>query len=217
MKNSTKIEVLIIFLLAVLLGIMVFGVFRSNEGTNIVSEDKEIAIPDFNVEYLEEDLTETTENYTAKITLDDNTIVDGKGVIISNNTITINSAGTYYITGTLSDGNIVIDAGKEDLVRLVLDNVNITSSKTAPINGIKASKLIITLARDSENTITDSSSYSEFTDIENQEPDSAIFTKTDLVINGTGKLVINANYKDAIASTPPSVFASSYHNNFKIK
>ena len=23
--------------------------------------------------------------------------------------------------------------------------------------------------------------------------------------------------KDAIASTPPSVFASSYHNNFKIK
>ena len=200
MKNSTKIEVLIIFLLAVLLGIMVFGVFRSNEGTNIVSEDKEIAIPDFNVEYLEEDLTETTENYTAKITLDDNTIVDGKGVIISNNTITINSAGIYYITGTLSDGNIVIDAGKEDLVRLVLDNVNITSSKTAPINGIKASKLIITLARDSENTITDSSSYSEFTDIENQEPDSAIFTKTDLVINGTGKLVINANYKDAIAS-----------------
>ena len=206
MKNSTKIEILVIFLLAILLIIMVFGVFHNNSTNNYgdsLEENIEIRTKstDLAVEYSTEELSEYISSYDTKITLSDSgTTFQGNGVKVSNNTITITSAGTYYLTGSLSDGNIVIQAGKDDIVKLVLDNVDLTSSSTAPINGITASKLIITLLDGSINNITDSSSYNIFTDIEKQEPDSAIFTKTDLVINGKGKLTINANYKDAIAS-----------------
>ena len=42
---------------------------------------------------------------------------------------------------------------------------------------------------------------SEYTNLTvDEEPDSTVFSKTDLTINGTGKLIINANYKDGIAS-----------------
>lgn len=83
---------------------------------------------------------------------------------------------------------------------MVLDNATITSKQTAPINGVEADKLTITLADNSVNTITDSNSYTTFTDTEKSEPDGAIFTKTDLVINGNGKLIVNANYLDGIVS-----------------
>lgn len=122
------------------------------------------------------------------------------GVTSNGNEITINSAGSYYITGEVSDANIVINAGKDDDVQLILDNCSITSTTTAPINGIQCDKLTITLEDNSENTITDSSTYTKFTDTQSSEPDGTIFTKTDLIINGSGKLIVNANYLDGIVS-----------------
>lgn len=67
-----------------------------------------------------------------------------------------------------------------DEVQLVLDNASITSNQTAPINGIEADKLTITLADNSTNTITDCESYTTFTDTEKSESDGAIFTKTEI-------------------------------------
>lgn len=203
MKNSTKIEILVTFLLVVLLLIMIFGVFHKNNNSDNSEENIEIRTEstELNVDYSDEELLEEVKNYDAKITLNDSEIlVDGAGVKVNNTTVTITTAGNYYITGKLSNGNIVINANQNDVVRLVLDNVDLTSLTTSPINGIKASKLIITLIDGSTNKITDSSSYTAFTDTTNQEPDSTIFTKTDLIINGTGKLEVNANYADAIAS-----------------
>ena len=206
--KENKIKVLIIILLIILLVVLVGAYIKdTNPNTNIssnqTSEEIEV-IRESNgakLEYTDEELSGEVSDYTAKITLSDENIeVEGKGVTKNENTLSITSAGSYYITGSISDGNIVIEAGKEDDVTLVLDNASITSLDTAPINGIKAKKLTITLLADSVNTITDSSSYTKFTDTENEEPDSAIFTKTDLVINGTGKLIVNANYADGIAS-----------------
>lgn len=118
----------------------------------------------------------------------------------NDNTITINAGGTYYITGSISDASIVIDASKDEDVQLVLDNCSITSLKSSVINGIKCNKLTITLADNSENTLTDNSNYTVFTDTEDSEPNGTLFTKSDLVINGNGKLIINANYEDGIVS-----------------
>ena len=173
MKNSTKIEILLIFLLLAFLIIMIFGMFHKDNisGNNNSDENIEIRTEstNLNVEYTAEELSEDTSSYDTKIALiDSGTTIEGNGAKVSNNTITITSAGTYYITGTLSDGNIVIQAGKNDVVKLILDNVDLTSLTTAPINGVTASKLIITLANGSTNTITDSSSYSTFTDTEKQ-------------------------------------------------
>ncbi len=185
---------LIIITIAIIIGVTIY-INSTDEESNvlILTESTEI-----NIEYEEE---VSTESYTAIITLqDDNSSIDGDGVTISGNTITINSAGIYYFTGTLTDGNIIIDANSNSDVTLVLSNVDITSQTTAVINGVKANDIIITLEEGSVNYLTDSDSYSYFTDTEDGEPDATIFSKTDLSINGSGKLVINANYLDGIAS-----------------
>ena len=66
--------------------------------------------------------------------------------------ITISDAGTYRITGTLDDGQIVIDAGKDDAVTLVLDNANISCSNSAGIYAKQAGTKL-TLDNDTfENT-----------------------------------------------------------------
>lgn len=202
MKNKTKILISIILITAIAMVVLVISKSYSNKKT----EDSDFVQIDttstnIEVEYETQELTGEWSEYAAKITLDDSKItIEGKGVTNTNNSITIKSEGTYYITGSISDGNILIETNKTDDVQLVLDNCSITSKTTAPINGIEADKLTITLADNSENSITDSSSYTQFTDTESSEPDGAIFTKTDLVINGNGKLVVNANYSDGIVS-----------------
>lgn len=60
--------------------------------------------------------------------------------------------------------------------------------------------MIITLAEGSVNYLTDSENYTVFTDEDEQEPDGTLFAKTNLVINGNGKLVIDSNYQDGIVS-----------------
>ncbi len=202
--NNNKVLKIFISLLIILIIIFIILYFYpksskpNSEYTKINTQSTNL-----NVEYSDKELTGEWSDYIAKITLDDTkTSIEGKGVTNNANTIKINSAGTYYITGSMSDGNILIEAGKNAEVQLVLDNVSITSKSTAPINCITCSKLTITLAENSENNITDNEVYTTFTDTEKTEPDGAIFTKTDLVINGneTGKLNVNANYLDGIVS-----------------
>ena len=110
--------------------------------------------------------------------------------------VNITKEGTYHLAGTLENGNITVNVGDNDLVRLVLDNANITCNEASAINVENARKVIIIVEQGTTNTITDGNTYST---TEN-EPDSAIFSKDDLVISGTGTLNVNANYLDGIAS-----------------
>lgn len=109
--------------------------------------------------------------------------------------VSITKSGTYHLTGTIANGNITVNAGDNDLIRLVLDNVNITCNTSSAINIESAKKVIIIVEEGTTNTLTDASSYST-----TDEPDSCIFSKDDLVINGAGILNINANYLDGITS-----------------
>ncbi|MGN1270176.1 MAG: carbohydrate-binding domain-containing protein [Clostridia bacterium] len=201
-KNDRILKIFISLLVLILIGFLVIIYFYQNSDNQIleyVPIDTEAT--NLTVEYKTEELTGEWSEYVAKVNLSDSkTIIEGKGVTATENIITINSAGTYYITGSISDGNIIIEANKNDEVQIVLDNASITSKYTAPINAKECSKLTITLADNSENTITDSETCTIFTDTEKSEPDGTIFTKTDLVINGNGKLIVNANYLDGIVS-----------------
>ncbi len=199
-KNNKKLKIFISALVLIVVVVLIC-LYKKSNNQNLGTTQIELESTNLEVEYSNSELTGEWSDYVAKINLSDSkTIIEGKGVTTIGNTIKISSAGTYYITGNISDGNIIIDGSKNDEVQLVLDNASITSNTTAPINGIECKKLTITLADDSENTITDSENYTIFTDTEKSEPDGAIFTKTDLVINGAGKLTVNANYLDGIAS-----------------
>lgn len=133
-----------------------------------------------------------------KIDLSEQIKINGNGALLEENKVTINSAGTYEITGDIDEGQIVIDAGDEDEVYIILNGVNITNSKTSPIYSKNCKNLIISLADNSENTLTDGSEYilEENTD----EPNATIFSKNDLFITGNGSLNINANYNHAVHS-----------------
>jgi hypothetical protein len=58
----------------------------------------------------------------------DSISVDGDGVVVDGRTATITTAGNYFISGTLSDGRIVVDAGDEATVQLILEGVDITQA-----------------------------------------------------------------------------------------
>lgn len=143
--------------------------------------------------------SENTEKVDTNITLGDTISVEGNGVVIENNKITISSAGTYGISGTLKDGQIIIDAGNEDNVKLVLNGANISCSNSAPIYVKNAKNAYLVLVDGSENVITDGENY-VFEDETSDEPNATIFSKDDLFISGTGKLKVNSNYNNAITS-----------------
>ena len=126
-----------------------------------------------------------------------------KGNQSSSGTQNITKAGTYEFTGDI-DGSIVVDAGKEDEITLVLNGVNLKSDEDdAAIKILKAKKVTITLEDGTQNTIEDSAkrNTSQTSDSENSETDfdAAIYSKTDLYLNGTGELVVTGNYGDGIA------------------
>lgn len=129
----------------------------------------------------------------------DSIALDGSGAIISGRKITITSGGTYSLSGTLYDGQIIVDTGDEETVRLILNGVDITCSNSAPVYVINAAKTVLTIADGTENYITDGDSYI-FEDTASDEPNAAVFSHDDLTINGNGSLTIYAKYNNGIQS-----------------
>jgi hypothetical protein len=112
--------------------------------------------------------------------------------------VTITSASTFRITGSLTNGQVIVNSTGKGTVRLILNGVNIYCSNSPPIYIIDAKKTIIILQAGTQNYITDGTSYT--LEAGTDEPNAAIFSKKDLTIYGTGSLNIDANYNDAIAS-----------------
>lgn len=133
--------------------------------------------------------------------------VTGEGATVSGGTVTISKAGTYVLSGTLSKGQIIVSATKDDDVRLVLNGVDITADTNSAIYAQVANKVIIILAEGKTNKFTDGTSYT-YVDVAKEEPNASIFSKCDLSINGTGTLIVNGNFNHGIAVKDDLVIAS---------
>ncbi|MHC1681512.1 MAG: carbohydrate-binding domain-containing protein [Clostridiaceae bacterium] len=127
------------------------------------------------------------------------TTVEGSGAEVKDGKVTITSAGTYVISGKLDNGQIIVDVQDKGIVRLVLNGAEITSNDNAPIYVKNAGKTIVSLEEGADNKVTDGATYT-LEDTSSDEPSAAIFSKDNLVINGTGSLTVNGNYKDGITS-----------------
>ena len=135
-----------------------------------------------------------------KIILNGNTItVSGNGATVDGSKVTITSAGTYSLNGSMADGQIIVDSKDEEIVRLVLNGIDIKCSTSAPINIANAEKAVIVLADNTENYVADGPSYI-FEEADEDEPNAALFSKDDLTICGNGSLTVKGNYNDGIAS-----------------
>ena len=101
-------------------------------------------------------------------------------------TYTISKEGVYVITGTAANAQILVKAGDEDKVQLVLDGVSVTNESTPFIYVQNADKVFVTTT-DSENTLTVSGAFTADGDT---NTDAVIFSRDDIVINGVGTLNI---------------------------
>lgn len=122
---------------------------------------------------------------------DESEVVD---LVLSDDTVTITEQGVYFVTGSISDGQIIIDVADDEKVQLVLSNVSINSNDSAPIYVVNADKVFITLLEGTTNTLSINSDISDNT----EGIDGVIYSTSDLTLNGTGSLIINSDYTHGI-------------------
>lgn len=192
-------------IIGVLISVSLFTACQSNEKTNDVSNGDMAKIESIDlkslVKYEDNDYyTEWKDDKVNSIKLNGGIIdFNGEGASVEGSKITIKKAGTYEVSGTLDDGAIIVEAGKEDVVRILFNGANINSSNSSPLYVKSADKVVLSLEEGSENYISDGKIYTS-QDVDNKEPNSAIFSKEDVTINGKGTLTVKGNYNNGITS-----------------
>lgn len=125
--------------------------------------------------------------------------ISGDGIQADGNILKITQAGTYVFSGTMMDGQIQVDAGKEDVVHIVLNELVASSGTSSVIYGVQSKKIVITLEKGTTSTLSDASAY-VYADDSEDEPNACVFSKDDISINGKGTLEVTGNYEDGIRS-----------------
>ncbi len=108
---------------------------------------------------------------------------------------TITREGVYRISGNVTEP-IVVEAGEQDKVQLVLDSATIACTDGPGIYVKSGDKVFLTLL--GENTLTDGAAYADT--YTKDSADGAIFSRADLAVGGTGSLTVSACYKHGIVS-----------------
>ena len=133
------------------------------------------------------------------------TVTDGQNIHIT-------AAGIYVLTGTASNATVYVEAGKEDKVQLVLDNLNVTNSSFPVIYGKTADKLFVTTSGDSSLAVTGT-----FTADGETKTNSVIFSKTDLTLNGTASLTISSTENGIVSKDDLKITGGVYTVTAKSK
>lgn len=108
--------------------------------------------------------------------------------VTSGQDVRISAEGVFVLSGAASGTTVYVDAAADEKVQLVLDGLEITNSDFPCIYILSADKVFITTVADSVLTVT-----GEFRRDGNTKTDGTVFSKQDLVLNGTAALnVISA-------------------------
>lgn len=144
--------------------------------------------------------TEKISKITAYINMNNAIEVTGEsaGVSVDENTISIMAGGTYAFSGTLDDGQIIVDTDSSQDVYIVLNGMNLSCLNSSPIYVKNANKTVIGLADNTENFISDGESY--VLEENSDEPNAAIYSKDDIIFIGNGSLEVNGNHDEGITS-----------------
>lgn len=158
--------------------------------------------------------TETTTELSIELQ-DNNTLVNGLAqsndyVTLDNtaNVITITAPGVYNISGSLSDGQIVVDVAdtySTNNVEMNLSDVSVTNSSGPAIYGlsgdieISAKKGTTSTLSDGTPTVFETETAEDGTVTETEEPDACIFSHDGVKLKGKGTLIINGNYQNGVS------------------
>ena len=126
--------------------------------------------------------------------------------------ITITAAGVYVLTGSARDVTVYVEADKEDKVQLVLDGLTVTNDDAPVIYVRSADKLFVTTASDSDLSVTGS-----FTADGDTNTDGVIFSKSDLVLNGTATLTITSTQNGIVGKDDLKITGGTYIVSARVK
>ncbi|MBQ9058512.1 MAG: carbohydrate-binding domain-containing protein [Atopobiaceae bacterium] len=130
--------------------------------------------------------------------------VSGNGASAQGSVVTISEEGSYIIRGSASEAQIIVDTTNTSKVQLILDNVNLSSSSTAPIYVKQADKVFVTIPEGTSSTVATTGT---FVAIDENNIDAPIFSKDDLTINGKGSLSVSSTAGHGIVSKDDLVLA----------
>lgn len=163
------------------------GKKNTASGTNNInnmSAVTEISTDDMDFEFSNKDTTYDYDESEAK------TVAD------SEKAVKITAEGTYVVSG--EHESITVSAPDTAKVRIILKNATVSNTSGPAIYIEKADKVFITACEGTVNTLSDGTSYTG--DFKDTNIDGAIFSKTDLTLNGEGTLNITGNCKCGVVS-----------------
>lgn len=120
---------------------------------------------------------------------------EDESVLIEGSTVTITAAGSYVLSGSLSDGQLLIDAGKDAKVKVILNGVTLIKNGGPAVYAVSADKLVLASAAGSENLLQSTGTFDE-----SDKADAAVYAKCDLTFSGDGVLNISSLTGHAVHS-----------------
>lgn len=180
--------------------LMTAGCARNSTSTTTASGGETTITSDITKEDTDVTHADDAENYRVSITGDFTVTSDtSDGVTQSGSVYTITKAGEYTVAGLLSEGQLIVDAGDENEVTIVLNGTSITGSSGSPIYVKNASEVKIKSEENSFNEVIDNRAEAT-EDSSDDAGNAAIYATCDLKLVGKGALVVTANYNNGIQS-----------------
>ena len=182
------------------MSLMTAGCARNSTSTTTASGGETTITSGITKEDTDVTHADDAENYRVSITGDFTVTSDtSDGVTQSGSVYTITKAGEYTVAGLLSEGQLIVDAGDEDEVTIVLNGTSITCSSGSPIYVKNASEVKIKSEENSFNEVIDNRAEAT-EDSSDDAGNAAIYATCDLKLVGKGALVVTGNYNNGIQS-----------------
>lgn len=180
--------------------LMTAGCARNSTSTTTASGGETTITSGITKEDTDVTHADDAENYRVSITSDFTVTSDtSDGVTQSGSVYTITKAGEYTVAGLLSEGQLIVDAGDEDEITIVLNGTSITCSSGSPIYVKNASEVKIKSEENTFNEVIDK--RAEATDDSSDDAgNAAIYATCDLKLVDKGALVVTGNYNNGIQS-----------------
>lgn len=169
--------------------------FNDSETEPEFAQDDFKEMSGFSVKLTSYDLDTKWDETSAKILLEDaQTEIIGTGARFENGSVIIEQPGKYVLSGKMTDGQIVVSVDALEKVHLIFNGIDIRTKVSPAIHIMQADKTIITLEKGTTNYLEDTANCTDL------EANACLYSKDDLTINGTGRLVVKGNYRNGIGT-----------------
>lgn len=123
-----------------------------------------------------------SESNASYINFSQNMEIQGNGLSLKDNVVTISSPGTYIIDGESEEAKVIVNSEAKGEVKIVLKDASLTSSK-GPVIDVKEAEKTYVIVEEGTSSIT-------ATGQDDNEESAAILSHDDLVVTGNGRLNI---------------------------